>query len=94
MHRTRERKTDQGITDFAVLVQAIKQVKIARRSERSVAMEFNISLTTLRRHMEKLCDEIPDLSAVSDEHLVDVLHGFRGRGAPTVGITNFWLCFK
>jgi len=69
----RERKTDHGITDHGILLEAIKAVKVEKRSVKSTASEYNINRTSLGRYITKFDAEVKDITAVDDSNLLKIV---------------------
>ena len=73
MASRRPRKTDRGVKDFEAVLDAIVSVKIKKKSLRSVANAFNLPRTTLLRHLNAFDAEIPDITKVSSEQLLEIV---------------------
>jgi len=73
MASRRKRSTEHGITDYDVLLNAIKDFIINKRSKKSTAAVYKISRTSLFRYVAKFTAEVPDILAVSDDELLKVV---------------------
>lgn len=78
------RRTDTGIKDIDALVAAVKEIKIDKRSVKSIAIKYKIPRSSLIRYMDKLCAQIQDISLVDDSELTSKLQTITSRGSPTV----------
>lgn len=77
--KPQQKQTD---IDFDKLLLAIKDVKINGKSKQATAKAYNIKRTNLRRYLNKLDDELPDITALVDTDLVQMLHRYTERNPP------------
>lgn len=73
MAARRLRKTNRGVADFELLLNAIKAIKIEKKTLRSTALVYEIDKRSLSRYIKKLDVEVPDISVVGDDELLNVL---------------------
>lgn len=73
MASRRPRKTDRGIMDYDALLNAIKAHIIEKKSKKSTANQFNISMRSFGRYLDKFKAEVPDITLVSDDDLLKVV---------------------
>lgn len=64
--RSRQRKTEFGITDYNALTAAVKAVKIEERSLRDVSKAFGIPKSSLARYVKRFEEENKDISKMND----------------------------
>lgn len=69
----RPRKTNHGVKDFQALLHAIKCVKIHTKSVNSAAKAFNLNRISLGRYLVKFDAEVPDITKVSDDKLLEIV---------------------
>lgn len=69
----RQRKTNNGITDFGALLEAIKEVKVDKKPKKTIARAYNIPKSSFIRYIQKFDKEIPDITEVSDYVLLQTI---------------------
>lgn len=67
------RKTQRGVIDHEALLDAIKSVNINKVSMRTAAAVNNLKLTSFHRHVAKFNAEVPDISAVPNDQLLEIV---------------------
>ena len=73
MANRRQRKTEHGISDFDTFLNAIKAIKVEKKSIRSTAHDYSIDKSSLSRYVKKLDKEVPDITKVSDADLLVIV---------------------
>ena len=73
MANRRQRKTEHGISDFDTFLNAIKAIKVEKKSIRSTAHDYSIDKSSLSRYVKKLDKEVPDITKVSDANLLVIV---------------------
>lgn len=73
MASRRQRITDRGITDHNALLHAIKAVIIDKKSKKGTAKQFNISMRSFGRYLDKFKGLVPDINAVGDDECLKVV---------------------
>lgn len=68
-----ERKTNHGINDHEALLRAVKEIKIDKKSIRSVCSKYGVSKTSMLRYLNRLDEQFDDISVVDKSELMDVL---------------------
>lgn len=84
MPRKYKRKTEDSPTDPYKVLEALKAVKIEKRSVKSVSNDHNIPRSSLSRYLTKINQAFLDISTVSDQQLLDCIKLFTSRGSKTV----------
>jgi len=75
MASRRKRPTEHDITEYDVLLNAIKNIIINKRSKKSTAAEYKISRISLLRYVAKFIAEVSDILTVSDdENCADICY--------------------
>lgn len=65
--------------DAEVMAAAIKEVRIDKKPVRTAAREHGIPRSTLLENIKKMDAQIPDMAAIPDTNILDVLHYNRDR---------------
>ena len=68
-----QRKTEHDISDFDALLNAIKAIKIGKKSIRSTTRDYSIDKSNFLLYVKKLDKELPDITKVSDVELMAVV---------------------
>lgn len=71
----RKRTTEQGISDFDALLNAIKCIKIGESSIRKAGLTNNIPDRSLSRYLKKFNEKVEDITGYTDEQLLQILRG-------------------
>lgn len=87
--KPRKQQKSKPEIDLDALVQAIKDVKLNQRPIRSTAKNFSIPRTNLMRYIERLNDEVPDITAIPDSNLKDILLTYTARVPPLMVFQNY-----
>ena len=72
MAKRRARKTNYGIEDMNALMEAIKKVRIEKRSVKSVAAAHGFNRQTLTNIVVEFDAAVPDISKVPNDELFHV----------------------
>lgn len=78
------RKKTHGIKDINLLLKAIKEIKINKKSLRGVSNEYKISRSSLHRSVTRLDIQNIDYSKIDDKELLIKIEEIPSYGAPTV----------
>lgn len=70
MATRRKRKTSRGVSDYDELLDAIKDIKLYKKSVKSTATAHNIKRTSLLRYIAKFDAEVPEIENVDDAGLL------------------------
>lgn len=73
MAARRSRSTERGISNYEELLDAIKEIKVKKKSVQSTAKFYNIDRKSLGRYVKKFDLEVPDITQVDDEALLKIL---------------------
>lgn len=73
MTSRKPRKTDRGLKDFEALLNAIRSIKIDKKSVISAATAYDIKRTSLTRYIAKFDEVVPDISVVPDDELLKIV---------------------
>lgn len=73
MAARRPRKSDRGVKDFVSLLNAIKSIKIEKKSIRKASVAYELPLKSLARYIQKFDAEVPDISKESDQKLLEIV---------------------
>ena len=84
MAARRSRKSEHGIKDFEALLDAIKAIKISNKSRKSTAKAYNIDMRSLGRYVRKFDAAVPDITAVTDDELLEVVHQIASYATPSL----------
>lgn len=76
------RKTTNGLIDHDVLLAAIKQIKIEKKSIRSAALDFNIPRPSLQRYVKKFDENCVNIDLFNDNQLLDLVKSIAGYATP------------
>lgn len=68
-----KKKSTKRKVDCDLMLAAIKEVKIDKKPARAVAREYNIPRSTLNDNMKKLNELLPDITAVDDADILEIL---------------------
>lgn len=63
-----EQTQSKADVDLNALLLAIKDVKLNHKSKQATANTYNIKRTNLRRYLNRLDDEVPDITALLHNH--------------------------
>lgn len=80
---TRQRKTDRGVTDYVALIKAIKLVKCEGFSKIAAAEQHKIPKSSFYRYIDKLDEQIPDITKVDDNLLLKAVKKIASYSTPT-----------
>lgn len=81
----RKQRSEPLVFDAKKIVNAVKDIKIRRKSERVAAHEYDISKTSLHRYKEKIEKEFPYFDEATDEELIKFIESTAGWASQTVG---------
>lgn len=80
--RGKQAKTPAKATiDYKAVVDALKAVKISKRSLRAVSAEFGFSKTTLIRYVKKFDEENKDITKLTEAELTELVRKNEPAGA-------------
>lgn len=68
-----KRKTEHGVSDYSVLLKAVKEIKNEKKSIRATSKTYNIPKTSLLRYVRKVNSKFDDISRVTDAVIMDQL---------------------
>lgn len=80
----RPRKTNHGITDFEVLLKAIKEVKVDKKPIKTTARLYDIPHSSFARYVQKFDVRIPDITQLNDTELAKVVKEIASYAAPSL----------
>lgn len=81
---SRKRKTNNGIDDVSVLMQAITDIEIGHKTIRATARSYSIPKSSLHRYIGKLHDKVPDIANIADEDLLNILRDIASYARPSL----------
>ena len=73
MAARRMRKTERGITDHDALLAAIRSIIINNVSASRAEKALNINVKSFNRYVSAFRAEVPDITALSDDELLNVV---------------------
>lgn len=82
------------IIPSADLLIAIKRVLVNKESQRQVSKDLNIPRSSLQRYLDSVKRTIPDVTAATDEDLLEILDTSTTIGAHSVHFHNFFTFFS
>lgn len=84
------RKTEYGVKDHAVLVDAIKAVFVDKTSIRQGSRTSQIPYPSFRRYVQKIKDMNIDVAATNDDVLLDIARDITSYNLTKMVCVNFF----
>lgn len=81
----RKQRSEPLVFDAKKIVNAIKDMKKNKKTERAAASEHGIAKTSLHRYKDKIENQFPNFDAATDEEMIKFIESTAGWSTQTVG---------